>query len=67
MTSFLPNNGWKGVPYAYTPQRQRKTAHSIDDAMRRNRVLPPGQCRDNRAKLANLRHLIAGVEYGAHG
>ena len=62
MTSFLPNNGWKGVPYAYTPQRQRKTAHSIDDAMRRNRVLPPGQCRDNRAKLANLRHLIAGVE-----
>ena len=62
MTSFLPNNGWKGVPYAYTPPRQRKSTHSIDNAMRRNRVLPPGQCRDNRAKLANLRHLIAAAE-----
>lgn len=62
MTSFLPNSGWKGVPYAYPAPRERKTTHSIDDAMRRNRVLPPAQCRDNRAKLANLRRLIAGAE-----
>lgn len=60
MTSFLQNNGWKGVPYALP--RQRKSTHSIDDAMRRNRVVPPAQCRDNRAKLTNLRHLIAGAE-----
>ena len=61
MTSFLPNNtGWKGVPYALP--HPRKTVHSIDDAMRRNRVLPPAQCRDNRAKLANLRHLIAAAD-----
>ena len=60
MTGFLPNNGWKGVPYALPPQRN--SSHSIDDSMRRNRVLPPGQCRDNRAKLANLRHLIAATD-----
>ena len=60
MTGFLPNNGWKGVPYALPPQRN--SSHSIDDSMRRNRVLPPGQCRDNRAKLDNLRRLIAGAE-----
>ena len=60
MTGFLPNNGWKGVPYALPPQRN--SSHSIDDSMRRNRVLPPAQCRDNRAKLDNLRRLIAGAE-----
>ncbi len=62
MTSLLPNSGWNGVRYAYSPPRQRKTTHSTDDAMRRNRVLPPAQCRDNRAKLANLRHLIAATD-----
>lgn len=60
MTGFLPNNGWKGVPYRLP--EQRKTKHSIDDAMRRNRIVPPSQCRDNRAKLNNLRHLIAATE-----
>ncbi|WP_374424130.1 hypothetical protein [Paracoccus sp. (in: a-proteobacteria)] len=60
MTGYQQNNGWQGIPYKLP--RQRKTVHSIDDAMRRNRVVPPAQCRDNRAKLANLRHLIAGAD-----
>ncbi|WP_199260012.1 hypothetical protein [Paracoccus binzhouensis] len=58
MTGFLPNN-------RQNPQHSpvaRKTILSPGDAMRRNRVLPPAQCRDNRAKLANLRNLIAAAE-----
>lgn len=60
MTGYQQNNGWQGIPYKLP--RQRKSVHSIDDAMRRNRILPPVQCRDNRTKLANLRRLIAGAE-----
>ena len=60
MTGYQQNNGWQGIPYKLP--RQRKTVHSTDDAMRRNRILPPAQCRDNRTKLANLRRLIAGAD-----
>lgn len=60
MTGFLPNHGWRGVPYA-APQRQG-SRYSVDDAMRRNRILPAAQCRDNRSKLTNLRRLIAAAE-----
>ena len=56
MTGFLPNNGWKGVPYALPPQRNSKPFHRRLDAA--TAMLPPAQCRDNRAKLDNLRRLI---------
>lgn len=74
MTGFLPNNGWKGVPYPvpsqqntwkgvpYRAPQPQKRSYSVDDAMRRNRILPTGQCRDNLSKLANLRRLIAAAE-----
>lgn len=58
MTGFPPGNRQQG------PQRDvgRKTSLSASDALRRHRVMAPAQCRDNRAKLANLRALIAGAE-----
>lgn len=40
----------------------RKTVLSVSDAMRRNRIMPPQQCVDNRAKLDNLRRLIAAAD-----
>ncbi|CAM3186446.1 hypothetical protein SAMN04488021_12043 [Paracoccus aminovorans] len=58
MTGFLPNDR-RAPQHCPAP---RKTVLSPGDAMRRNRVLPPAQCRDNRAKLANLRNLIAAAE-----
>ncbi|MBK4214952.1 hypothetical protein JJJ17_03320 [Paracoccus caeni] len=50
-------------PYVTTVRSDpRKTPVSISDSMRRNRILTPTQCRDNRAKLQNLRNLISSTE-----
>lgn len=56
MTGFLPNNAPRAAPAT------RKMTFSEDSAMRRNRILPPAQCQDNRAKLTNLRHLISATD-----
>lgn len=58
MTAFLPNNR-QAPQHCPAP---RKSVLSPADALRRARVLPPAQCRDNRAKLDNLRRLIAAAE-----
>ena len=39
-----------------------KTAINVTDSMRRNRILTPQQCTDNRAKLANIRNLAAAAD-----
>lgn len=50
-------------PYVTTVRSDpRKTPISISDSMRRNRILTPMQCRDNRAKLQNLQNLITSTE-----
>lgn len=58
MTGFLPNTR-KAPQHSPVP---RKSVLSPADALRRARVLAPAQCRDNRAKLDNLRRLIAAAE-----
>ncbi|AUH64564.1 hypothetical protein CX676_10660 [Paracoccus zhejiangensis] len=42
--------------------RPIKSHHSVSDAMRRHRILASSQCVDNRAKLANLKRLIAATD-----
>lgn len=54
MTSAAPN--------APVTRGASKTPISISDSNRRNRVLRPQQCVDNRAKLQNIRNLMASAD-----